>query len=612
MMLLFKNIKNYISNKSFNINYIFFSFFLVLITFFSSFKTNLLFTFYSMLQAFLLTTIFIFFYHYLKYKFLKNLFIVFIFYILLLYLANFVLLGLMNINLLFAVNIFLSGDLKNFLITLRALNINSTFLLIILLSIIIIPSIGIFSYGLTNKLCQKKTLKIKQKHLLIFFISAFIILICIDFICKHENINYISKNQNKLPLFFNYHSNFKQKIFLTNNLKPLRNEEKILKELNEKNINIDHKPNIFIFVVESLRKDYLTKGITPNIYSFKEKNITSDITFSSSNTSQISWYSIFHSNYPIYWAEANKTLKQGSIPLHILKKTGYKINLFTSTEISYFNMDKLLFGKKNFLVDNFKDFSRSSNEASQRDKFVIEALKKKISINTNKNSNVFIIFLDSTHSEYSWPKNFKPKFLPFANKINYLTLSQNKKDLELLKNRYKNALNYIDFLFNDFISALKKNNFYDDSIIVFTSDHGEEFFEKKSLFHASHLNDYQIKVPIIFKLLKNNEKCSKTISHINIFPTILAEILPNENFNTFFDGKSIFSNEATSYILSVNQKGNFTPNEFLFIKDQIKLHGKLMINNKKLSFNINKFKNINSENIEKETNIAFKDLIKLN
>lgn len=609
---LFKKIKNYISkllNKDFNINYLFFSFFFLIISFFSAFKTSILFAIFSTLQSLLLTIIFILIHYQGKSKILKKIFISISFLTILFYTANFILLGLMDSNLLFALNIFFSGGLENFLITFRALNINFTSTSIVLLAASLIPIIGILFYKLTNKLCQKRPFIIKQKYLFSIFIIALSLLIGIDLLCRFSNCNYISKNHHKLPLFSNFISHYKQKVILSDNLKPLRDETKLLAELDKKNIKLDHKPNIFIFVVEAFRGDYLSKEITSNIFAFKEENTFSDISFSAANATQISWYSIFHSNHPVFWSEANKTLKKGSIPLNILKKLGYKINVFTSAEMTYFHMDKLLFGEASYLVDNFNDFSNLSNNPSQRDKITIEALKKEINKEANRDSNVFLVFLDSTHSEYSWPENFKPKFSPYIDKINYLSLSQSKKDLDLVKNRYKNSLNYVDHLFNDFLSTLKNKNYYQNSIIVLTGDHGEEFFEEKSIFHASHLNDYQIKVPIIFKLLNTNQKLSKALTHIDIFPTILKDILPNENFDNFFDGKPIFFKDSSSYIISVNQKGNLTPNEFLIIKDNTKLKGKFY-NYKTPSFDIDETKNIASENIDSTIKNALKDLIK--
>ena len=54
-----------------------------------------------------------------------------------------------------------------------------------------------------------------------------------------------------------------------------------------------------------------------------------------------------------------------------------------------------------------------------------------------------------------------------------------------------------DEKFGDFISELKRLGFYDDALIIVTSDHGLVFFEG-SLGEAGPTN-VQIKIPLIIK-----------------------------------------------------------------------------------------------------------------
>ena len=154
---------------------------------------------------------------------------------------------------------------------------------------------------------------------------------------------------------------------------------------------------------------------------------------------------------------------------------------------------------------------------------------------------------------------------------------QSKKDLSLLQNRYKNAVGYIDNLFNKVITTLKEKDLYKDSIIVFSADHAEEFYEKKSLFQSSNLNEYHISIPIFYKLNSKKDVRRKLASQIDIFPSILDD-LNITNFDSFFDGRSIFKETFNNYILSVGQNGVFFPKEFLFINENsLKIHGILSI-----------------------------------
>jgi hypothetical protein len=234
-------------------------------------------------------------------------------------------------------------------------------------------------------------------------------------------------------------------------------------------------------------------------------------------------------------------------------------------------MDEILFGKNLYLADHFFDLSTLDATPAKRDKNTILEFQK--NLNKDIKANLFIIFLDSTHSEYSWDDNFAAKFKPYANKINYISLTLNK-NIEPLKNRYKNALSYIDHLFKKSIDKIKEANLYDDAIIVFTSDHGEEFNELGSLFHGSSLNKYQLSIPIIYKLNKLDDVC-KTSSHIDIFPTILNNITNSFDYDKLFDGKSIFSKKRNNLVISAKQNGALRADEIViniddyFIKSKI-------------------------------------------
>ena len=73
---------------------------------------------------------------------------------------------------------------------------------------------------------------------------------------------------------------------------------------------------------------------------------------------------------------------------------------------------------------------------------------------------------------------------------------------------------------------LKKNNLLDKTIIVITSDHGEEFKEHGGLLHGETLYEEMVKVPLIIYLpgKKSGKRISSQVSIIDIMPTILGKI----------------------------------------------------------------------------------------
>jgi arylsulfatase A-like enzyme len=78
------------------------------------------------------------------------------------------------------------------------------------------------------------------------------------------------------------------------------------------------------------------------------------------------------------------------------------------------------------------------------------------------------------------------------------------RDIQKFRNLYFNQeANEIDTLFGKFINHLKKTGIYDDSIIIVTSDHGQEFKEKGYYGHGLFLHDEIIKIPLMVKLPGN-------------------------------------------------------------------------------------------------------------
>ncbi len=62
--------------------------------------------------------------------------------------------------------------------------------------------------------------------------------------------------------------------------------------------------------------------------------------------------------------------------------------------------------------------------------------------------------------------------------MSYASLN-NDYDPTAFFNRYRNSLNFIDGLIGESIQTLKESGEYDITIIVLTSDHGQEFNDTK-------------------------------------------------------------------------------------------------------------------------------------
>ncbi len=94
--------------------------------------------------------------------------------------------------------------------------------------------------------------------------------------------------------------------------------------------------------------------------------------------------------------------------------------------------------------------------------------------------------------------------------------------------RYVLEVEFVDRYVGDLIQGLKDRGLYDDSLIVFTSDHGEALGEHDHVGHVQGLYDEQIRVPLFLKLPAGDPRAAdlqvrtKNLAvHVDVVPTLL-------------------------------------------------------------------------------------------
>ena len=96
---------------------------------------------------------------------------------------------------------------------------------------------------------------------------------------------------------------------------------------------------------------------------------------------------------------------------------------------------------------------------------------------------------------------------------------------EELRRLYASNVEYMDEFLAKVFAQLEAEGLYDDALIVFTADHGEEFHEHGGWWHGTTLYDEQIHVPLIVKQPGNRGAGTREASFarsVDIVPTILA------------------------------------------------------------------------------------------
>jgi arylsulfatase A-like enzyme len=123
---------------------------------------------------------------------------------------------------------------------------------------------------------------------------------------------------------------------------------------------------------------------------------------------------------------------------------------------------------------------------------------------------------------------FASKYLSYINK-HQITLAPD--DIACITALYDNGIAYADKCVGDVIALLKQEKRFDNSLIVITADHGEEFQEHGYLLHDNpYYYEEIVRVPLILKLPDKKRNVVRShqgntvdalVESIDIMPTIL-------------------------------------------------------------------------------------------
>jgi arylsulfatase A-like enzyme len=97
-----------------------------------------------------------------------------------------------------------------------------------------------------------------------------------------------------------------------------------------------------------------------------------------------------------------------------------------------------------------------------------------------------------------------------------------------LSGLYDAEIRYTDeTLLKAVVGKLKAVGLYEAAMIIFTSDHGEEFFEHGAWEHGAHLYDESIQVPLVIKFPGSRfhgKRVESVVRGVDVMPTVLEQM----------------------------------------------------------------------------------------
>lgn len=295
--------------------------------------------------------------------------------------------------------------------------------------------------------------------------------------------------------------------------------------------------NILFFIVESWRSDMMNERITPNISLLGKRSFVFTNHMSGGTVTSTGLFSLMYGLHPTYLRSIETyPEKYPPILMRIVKENGYSINVYTSSNLDGFSLKKMFFKG----ISPARYVMKYDWDNVTDDRYVVSRLIGDIESRNMRSPFFAFVFLTSSHSGYGYPE-CHDIFHPTCRESSFLF--NRYADPSPLLNRYRNSLHYVDSLFGEIMSALKRTRLDRNTVIVVTSDHGEEFNDRGNGYwgHGSDFTRYQSLVPLILHLPGNEQGrvITRRSSHIDVVPTLLKHMFKCSNvisdFSNGFD-----------------------------------------------------------------------------
>ncbi len=291
------------------------------------------------------------------------------------------------------------------------------------------------------------------------------------------------------------------------------------------------EPNIILIVIDTLRADHVgcygyQRNTTPNIDQLAKEGALFRKAISAAPWTLPSIASFLTSQYPCVLGIGDRPTMIDSRFLslpEVLKQHDYTTHGIVSHVLV---SARLGFGR------GFDGYDEKSS-LDRRGVTSPAVTQKAISFLQHKHKQSFFLFLHYFDPHYNYilhPQyNYYPSYYGIL-KSNHPIRdiwrrrhSLSKDDIKYLALLYDSEIAFTDQLIGALMDELKKRDLYDNSVIIITSDHGEEFMERGWIGHCTTLYQELIRVPLIIKFPDTGARTVNTpVGLIDIMPTLLA------------------------------------------------------------------------------------------
>lgn len=280
-------------------------------------------------------------------------------------------------------------------------------------------------------------------------------------------------------------------------------------------------PNIILILVDSLRFDSVQH--MPEVTRFGKGSWQFINHLSGGNGTQSGIFSLFYSLPNNYWTAA---MEQNVPPvlIQLLLKYRYSIEVLWSSGLLNPPFNKTVFGR----VKNLKNKGAPGYDTGNKDRYITN---KAIEFLADKKQPFFItLFYDALHG-YCRDQSFPTPYQPTIQRCFRIGVN-NDEDPVPYYNRYLNAVNFVDGEIGKLLKVIEQNGYLKNSVVIISSDHGQEFNDSKQNYwgHASNYTRAQVHIPLIIHFPEQEPRVIQyETSSYDVAPTLLQRLYQCKN-----------------------------------------------------------------------------------
>jgi len=298
--------------------------------------------------------------------------------------------------------------------------------------------------------------------------------------------------------------------------------------------------NLLIILIDTMRSGMLDENLTPNIQQFVRQRATRFAShFSGGNSSRLGVFSLFYGLPPGYFGSF-ESLQKPPVLMDHLTHNGYQMGLLSSGHMYRpVTLDRTAFAR----VPNLRIERKPVNASAwERDRVMTADWFQWLDQRDVEKPFFGFLFFDAVNDS-----TYPPEYAGRIPATPSDPLPQTFAD-------YKTSIMFNDELVGQVLADLEIRGLIDNTVVLISSDHGEEFNENGNGVegHGSGYSPYQLQVPMLVAWPGiEPQLVTHRTSHFDVAPTLMRRLLHCSNpYTDYSSGRDLYDGPSWDWLVA--------------------------------------------------------------